>query len=38
MMSGKTKTVIIDGFGKADGYYIYSKEDQYVMKYDLGLE
>ena len=38
MMSGKTKTVIIDGFGKADGYYIYSKEDQFAMKFELGRD
>jgi hypothetical protein len=37
-MSGKTKAVIIDGDGKADGYYIYSSEDLFCIKYDLGLE
>lgn len=37
-MSGKTKAVIIDGLGKADGYYIYSSEDVYCLKYDLGRE
>ena len=26
-MSGNTKAVIIDGAGKADGYYIYSSDD-----------
>jgi hypothetical protein len=37
-MSGKTKAVIIEGDGKADGYYIYSSEDLFCLKYDLGLE
>jgi hypothetical protein len=37
-MSGKTKAVIIEGDGKADGYYIYSPEDLFCIKYDLGLE
>lgn len=36
-MSGKTKAVIITGAGKADGYYIYSKDDLFCLKYDLGL-
>jgi len=37
-MSGKTKAVIIEGDGKADGYYIYSPDDLFCLKYDLGLE
>lgn len=37
-MSGKTKAVIIDGDGKADGYYIYSADDLFCLKYDLGRE
>jgi hypothetical protein len=37
-MSGKTKVVIITGEGKADGYYIYSPDDLFCLKYDLGLE
>ncbi len=37
-MSGKTKAVIVDGDGKADGYYIYSADDLFCLKYDLGLE
>ena len=37
-MSGNTKSVIIDGAGKADGYYIYSSDDLFCIKYDLGLE
>jgi hypothetical protein len=36
-MSGKTKLVIIDGAGKDDGYYIYSPDDLFCLKYDLGL-
>jgi len=37
-MSGNTKSVIIDGDGAADGYYIYSADDLFCIKYDLGLE
>jgi hypothetical protein len=35
-MSGKTQAVIIDGAGASDGYYIYSSEDKFCLKYDLG--
>ena len=35
-MSGNTKSVIIDGAGKLDGYYIYSSDDLFCIKYDLG--
>lgn len=35
-MSGNTKAVIIDGAGKADGYYIYSSDDLFCLKYDFG--
>ena len=37
-MSGNTKAVIIDGAGASDGYYIYSSDDLFCLKYDLGLE
>ena len=37
-MSGKIKGVIIDGIGAADGYYLYSADDQFCLKYDLGRE
>ena len=37
-MSGKTRSVIVDGAGKLDGFYIYSAEDQFCLKYDLGRE
>ncbi len=37
-MSGNTKAVIIDGDGAADGYYIYSSDDLFCLKYDLGAE
>jgi hypothetical protein len=37
-MSGKIKAVIIEGDGKADGYYVYSADDVFCLKYDLGLE
>lgn len=38
IMSGKTRSVIIDGDGKSDGYYIYSPDDFFCLKYDLGLD
>ena len=37
-MSGKIKSVIIDGVGRADGYYIYSTDDQFCLKYTVGQE
>ncbi len=37
-MSGNTKAVIIDGDSAADGYYIYSSDDLFCLKYDLGAE
>lgn len=37
-MSGKTQRVIIDGAGESDGYYIYSTEDRFCLKYQLGSE
>lgn len=37
-MSGNTKAVIIDGVGQSDGYYIYSSDDLFCIKYDLGQE
>lgn len=37
-MSGNTKSVIIDGVGADDGYYIYSSDDLFCLKYDLGAE
>ena len=35
-VSGNTQAVIIDGAGKSDGYYIYSSDDLFCLKYDLG--
>jgi len=37
-MSGKTEAVIIEGAGASDGYYIYSSDDQFCLKYELGDE
>lgn len=37
-MSGNTRSVIIDGAGSADGYYIYSSDDLFCLKYELGQE
>ena len=37
-MSGNIKAVIIDGGGGDDGYYMYSSDDLFCLKYDLGTE
>lgn len=37
-MSGKVDSVIIDGVGKADGYYVYSADESFCMKFESGLE
>jgi len=33
-MSGNTKSVIIDGAGDDDGYYIYSSDDLFCLKFE----
>lgn len=35
-MSDKIKAVIVEGRGKDDGYYVYSQDDRYCLKFDLG--
>lgn len=35
-MSGNTRSVIIDGAGAEDGYYIYSSDDLFCLKYEPG--
>ena len=37
-MSGKTQAVIIEGAGASDGYYIYSSDDLFCLKYEVGGE
>jgi hypothetical protein len=37
-MSGNTKAVIIDGDGAANGYYIYSSDDLFCLKFEPGTE
>lgn len=37
-MSGNTKAVIIDGDGAADGYYIYSSDDLFCLKFEPGKD
>ena len=34
-MSGKTKAVIIEGAGTSDGYYVYSADDMFCLKYEF---
>lgn len=35
-MSGNTKSVIIDGMDDDDGYYIYSSDDLFCLKFESG--
>jgi hypothetical protein len=37
-LSGKVDLVIIEGAGQADGYYVYSKDEQFCLKFESGLE
>ena len=34
--SSKLRSMIIDGAGEADGYYMYSPDDQFCLKYEVG--
>jgi hypothetical protein len=37
-MSGKVDGVIIEGAGSSDGYYVYSKDEQFCLKFEPGDE
>jgi hypothetical protein len=37
-MSGNTKSVIIDDAGTEGGYYIYSSDDLYCLKFEPGTD
>jgi hypothetical protein len=37
-MSGKLDVVIIDGAGTSDGYYVYSADESFCVKFESGLE
>lgn len=37
-MSGQVKTVIIDGAGSSDGYYVYSSDEEFCLKFESGQE
>jgi hypothetical protein len=37
-VGGRLKFVIIDNDGEWDGYYVYSTDDQFSVKYDLGKD
>ena len=37
-LSGKVTPVIIDGAGKSDGYYVYSSDEEFCLKFESGLE
>ena len=37
-MSGNTRSVIIDDAGADDGYYIYSSDDLFCLKFEPGTD
>jgi len=37
-MSGNVESVIIEGAGSADGYYVFSRDEQYCLKFEPGDE
>jgi hypothetical protein len=37
-MSGNFSLVIIDGMGSSDGYYGYSSDEAFCLKFESGLE
>lgn len=37
-MSGKVDLVIIDGAGTPDGYYVYSPNDEFCLKFESGVD
>ena len=37
-LSGDVDTVIIDGAGESDGYYVYSPDEQFCLKFESGEE
>ena len=37
-MSGKVDSVIIEGAGSSDGYYVFSKDEQFCLKFESGIE
>ena len=37
-MSGNVESVIIEGAGSSDGYYVFSRDEQYCLKFEPGDE
>lgn len=37
-MSGKVDAIIIDGIGASDGYYVFSADESYCLKFESGQE
>lgn len=37
-MSGKVEAVIIEGLGTYDGYYVFSADESFCLKFESGLE
>jgi len=37
-MSGKVDAVIISGMGSRDGYYVFSADESFCLKFESGLE
>lgn len=37
-MSGKVEAIIVDGAGSRDGYYVFSADESFCVKFESGLE
>ena len=37
-MSRRTEAVIIDGAGASDGYYRYSRDERFALKFESGVD
>ncbi len=37
-MSGKVDAIIIDGAGEPDGYYVFSADESFCLKFESGQE
>ena len=37
-LSGKVEAVIVEGMGKSDGYFVFSSDEQFCLKFESGLE
>lgn len=37
-LSGKVDLVIIDGAGASDGYYVHSRDEEFCLKFESGVD